>query len=47
MKPQDDDQASKPRTPKKPTRTEEARRIVDEYVADLRALVEKLQKLLH
>jgi hypothetical protein len=36
MKPQDDEPASGPEKPSKPSRTEEARRIVEEHADDLR-----------
>jgi hypothetical protein len=45
MKPQDDEPASSgPEKPSKPSRTEEARRIVEEYVDDLREILKKFRK---
>jgi hypothetical protein len=46
MKPQDDEPASsRPEKPSRPSRTEEARRIVEEYANDLREILQKLRKL--
>jgi hypothetical protein len=46
MKRQDDKPASSGlENPSKPSRTEEARRIVKEYADDLRRILEKLRKL--
>ena len=45
MKPQDDEPSSSgPEKPSKPSRTEEARRIVKEYANDLREILQKLRK---
>jgi hypothetical protein len=46
MKPQHDEPASGPEKPSKPSRTEEARRIVEEYADDLREILKKFRKLL-
>jgi sugar (pentulose or hexulose) kinase len=46
MKRQDHEPVSSgPEKPRKPSRTEEARRIVEEYANDLREILEKLRKL--
>jgi hypothetical protein len=46
MKRQDHEPASSgPEKPKKPSRTDEARRIVEEYANGLREILEKLRKL--
>jgi hypothetical protein len=46
IKPKDDEPASsRPEKPSRPSRTEEARRIVQEYAADLREILKKLRKL--
>jgi hypothetical protein len=45
MKSQNDEPASGPAKPSKPSRTEEARRIVEEYADDLRVILKKLRKL--
>jgi hypothetical protein len=45
MKPQDDEPASGPEKPSKPSRMEEAWRIVEEYADDLREILKKLRKL--
>jgi hypothetical protein len=45
MKPQDDERASGPEKPSKPLRTEEARRIVEEYADDLREILKTFRKL--
>jgi hypothetical protein len=46
MKRQDHEPASSgPEKSKKPSRTEEARRIVEEYANNLREILEKLRKL--
>jgi hypothetical protein len=45
MKPQHDQPASGPEQPSKPSRTEQARRIVEEYADDLRKILKKLRKL--
>jgi hypothetical protein len=45
MKPQDDKPASGPEKRGKPSRTEEARRIVEEYTDDLREILKKFRKL--
>jgi hypothetical protein len=45
MKPQDDEPASGPKKPSKPLRTEDARRIIEEYADDLREILKKLRKL--
>ena len=45
MKPQDDEPASGPEKPSKPSRTEEAWRIVEEYADDLREILKKFRKL--
>jgi hypothetical protein len=47
MKPRDDEPASGPEKPSKPSRTQEARRIVEEYADDLREILEKLRKLVN
>jgi hypothetical protein len=45
MKPQDDEPASSsPEKPSKPSRTEEARQIVEQYANDLREILQKLRK---
>jgi hypothetical protein len=43
MRPQDDGPHEKP---SKPSRTEEARRIVEEYAGDLREILKKFRKFL-
>jgi len=45
MKPQDDEPASGPKKRSKPSRTEEARRIVEDYADDLREILKKLREL--
>ena len=45
MKPQHDEPASGPEKPSKPSRTEEAWRIVEEYADDLREILKKFRKL--
>ena len=45
MKPQHDEPASVPEKPSKPSRTEEARRIVEEYADDLTEILKKFRKL--
>jgi hypothetical protein len=46
MKRQDHEPASSgPEKPRRPSRTEEARRIVEEYADDLREILKKLRKL--
>jgi hypothetical protein len=45
MKPQHDQLTSGPEKPSKPSRTEQARRIVEEYADDLREILKKLRKL--
>jgi hypothetical protein len=45
MMPQDDEPTSGPEPPSKPSRTQEARRIVEEYADDLREILKKLRKL--
>jgi hypothetical protein len=45
MKPQDDEPASGPEKRSKASRTEEARRIIEEYAGDLREILKKLRKL--
>jgi hypothetical protein len=45
MKPQDDEPTSGSEKPSKPSRTEDARQIVEEYADDLRELLKKLRKL--
>jgi len=47
MKRQDDEPTSRPEKRSKPSRTEEARRIVEGYADDLREILEKLRKLLN
>jgi len=47
MKPQDDEPASGPEKPSKPSRTEEAQRIVEEYADGLREILKRLRKLFH
>jgi hypothetical protein len=44
MMPQDDEPTSGPK-PSKPSRSEEARRIIEEYADDLREILKKLRKL--
>jgi hypothetical protein len=46
MKTQDDRPASGREKPSRPSRTEEARRIVEEYADDLREFLKKLRKAL-
>jgi hypothetical protein len=41
---QDDEPTSGPEPPSKPSRTQEARRIVEEYADDLRVILKKLRK---
>jgi hypothetical protein len=45
MKQRGDEPASGPGKPSKPSRTEEARQIVEEYVHDLREILKKFRKL--
>jgi len=45
MKPQDDEPSSRPEKPSKPSRTEEALQIVEEYADDLREILKKFRKL--
>jgi hypothetical protein len=45
MMPQDDEPTLRPERPSKPSRTEEARRILEEYADDLREILKKLRKL--
>jgi hypothetical protein len=46
MKPPDDEPASPPpEKPSKPTRTKEARRIIQEYANDLREILQRFRKL--
>jgi hypothetical protein len=45
MMPQDDEPTSGPEKPSKPSRTEVARRIVEEYANDLREILKKFRKL--
>jgi hypothetical protein len=46
MKRQDHEPApSRPEKPRKPSRTEEARRIVEEYADSLREILKKLRKI--
>jgi hypothetical protein len=46
MKPQNDEPASsRPEKPSRPSRTEEARRIVEEYADELREILKKFRKL--
>jgi len=45
MKQQDDEPASGPGKPSKPSRTEEALRIVQEYADDLREILKRFRKL--
>lgn len=42
MKPPEDPRPEEP--PSKPTRSEEARRIIEEYAADLREVIRKLRR---
>jgi hypothetical protein len=44
--PQDDKPTSLPKPPSEPSRTEEARRIVEEYADDLREILKKLRRKL-
>jgi hypothetical protein len=43
--PQDDEPTSGPELPSKPSRTQEARRIVEEYADDLKVILKKFRKL--
>jgi hypothetical protein len=45
MMPQNDKPTSEPQPPSKPSRTEEARRIVEERANDLREILNKFRKL--
>jgi hypothetical protein len=45
MNPQNDKLASRPEKPSKPSRTQEARRIAEEYADDLREILKKLRNL--
>jgi hypothetical protein len=45
MKQQDHEPTSGPDKPRKSSRTEEARRIVEEYADDLREILKKFRKL--
>jgi hypothetical protein len=45
MMPQDHEPTPGPEPPSKPSRTEEARRILEEYADDLREILKKLRKL--
>jgi hypothetical protein len=45
MKPQDEERASGPEKSSKTLRTEEARRIIEEYADDLREMLKKFRKL--
>jgi hypothetical protein len=40
-----DERPSQPNEPRKPSPTEEARRIIEEYADDLREVLKKLRKL--
>jgi hypothetical protein len=42
--PHDDEPTSGPKPPSKPSRAQEARRIVEEYADDLREILKKLRK---
>jgi hypothetical protein len=44
MKPRDDEPVSGPEKPSEPSRTEEARRIVEKYADDLREILKKFRK---
>jgi len=44
MVPSDDEQPSKDEPAPKLSRSEEARRIIEEYAADLREIIRKLQR---
>ena len=44
MVPSDDEQPSKDEPAAKLSRSEEARRIIEEYAADLREIIRKLQR---
>jgi hypothetical protein len=44
MMPQNDKPTSGPKPPSKPSRAEEARRIVEEYANDLREILKELRK---
>ena len=44
MIPSDDRQPSKDEPPPEPLRSEEARRIIEEYAADLREIIRKLRR---
>lgn len=45
MKQQDDEPAPGPEKPSKPSRAEEARRLVEEYTDDLREILKNFRKL--
>jgi hypothetical protein len=47
MKPQDEPASQGLMKPSKPSRTEEARRIVEEYANNLREILQKLRKFLN
>jgi hypothetical protein len=45
--PQDDEPTSRRKPPSKPSRTQEALRVAEEYAEDLREILKKLRKLFH
>jgi hypothetical protein len=47
MVPSDDPQPNKDEPPPKPSRSEEARGVIEEYAADLREIIRKLRKRFH
>jgi hypothetical protein len=47
MKPPEEPRPSNDEPPPKPSRSEEARRIVKEYASDLREVIKKLRKALN
>ena len=47
MKPPDEPLPGKDEPPPKPSRLEEARRIIEEYAADLREIIKKLRRHLN
>jgi len=44
MSPLDEPQPSNDEPPPKPSRLEEARRVIEEYAADLREIIKKLRR---
>lgn len=47
MKPGEEPHRSEDKPPPKPSRLEEARRIIEQYAADLRGIIEKLRRKLN